>query len=297
MFPTSILQGTYNQSSGSGSGIDPITAPGTGTALGYYVQNGNFVDLIITSSNNQTPVEAKRLYTTSESPDISTDLYAYFSGSLQVGTVLYSSSSQATTFASAYTSGYMTNDYAQFAMKPDGSAWGGSQPDPSNFYWITLQKSNSTVTAITENANVTTNVLKDVTTNTSGLPNSSYGGFVLRYPFNGGEYTSYTAALAASLTSSDNLAAFYDGPGNYPKIYDRLYLSNTGQFSFWASIHGGQTGWYPFTKTGSSIDYAVQMGYASTSGANSSTLPRAQSSDLWISEIRNSSGNIVTEIT
>ena len=82
MFPASILQGTYNQSSGSGSGIDPITAPGTGTVLGYYVQNGNFVELIITSSNNQTPVEAKRLYTTSESPDINTGLYAYFSGSL-----------------------------------------------------------------------------------------------------------------------------------------------------------------------------------------------------------------------
>jgi hypothetical protein len=292
MFPASILQGTYNQSSGSGSGIDPITAPGTGTVLGHYVQNGNFVDLIITSSNNQTPIEAKRLYATSESPDISTGLYAYFSGSLQVGTVLYSGSSQATTFAGAYTSGYMTNDYAHFAMKPDGGAWGGSQPDPSNFYWITIQKSNSTVTAITENVNVTTNVLKDVGTNTNGLPNSSYGGFVL----NNSAYNSHTAALAASLTSSQNLATFYDGPGNYPKTHDRVYVANTGQQSFAALIWGG-IGWHPFTKTGSSIDYAVQMGYASTSGANSNTLPRAQNSDLWISEIRNSSGNIVTEIT
>lgn len=285
MFPASILQGTYNQSSGSSS---PITAEGS-AALGYYVQNGNYVDLIITSSNHQTPTEAKRLYTTSDSPDIAGSLYAYFSGTFQVGTVLYSGSSQTTTFVYP---AYMTNDYAHFAIKADGGSWGGSAPDPSNFYWVTIQKSNATVTAITENINVSTNALKDVGTNTNGLPNSSYGGFVL----NNSAYNSYTTALAASLTSSQNLAAFYDGPGNYPKTYDRIYTANTGQSSFAALIWGG-VGWHPFTKTGSSIDYAVQMGYASSNGLNANTLPRAQNSDLWISEIRNSSGNIVTEIT
>jgi len=293
MFPASILQGTYNQSTGSGSGIDDITAPGTGTYLGLRAQNGNFVDLIFTSSNHQTPTEAKRLYATSESPDISFGISSFFTGSLQVGTVLYSNSQKTTTLTTTYGDQYITNDYAQFAILPDGGVWPSLQgSDPSNFYWITMQKSNSTVTAITENVNVTTNTLKDVGTNTNGLPNSSYGGFVL----NNSAYNSHTAALAASLTSSQNLATFYDGPGNYPKTHDRVYAANTGQQSFAALIWGG-IGWHPFTKTGSSIDYAVQMGYASTSGANSNTLPRQQSSDLWISEIRNSSGNIVTEIT
>lgn len=266
-----------------------ITASGS-AQLGYLVQNGTNGFLISTSSNHQTPTEAKRLYATSDSPDMAGSLYAYFSGTFQVGTVLYSSPSQATTFAGAYTAGYMTNDYAHFAVKADGGSWAGS--DPSNFYWVTIQKSNSTVTAITENINVSANVLKDVGTNTSGLPNSSYGGFVL----NNSAYNSYTTALAASLTSSQNLSVFYDGPGSYPKTHDRIYTASTGQQSFAATIPGG-IGWHPFTTTGSSIDYAVQIGYASSSGTNSNTLPRANSTDLWISEIRDSNGNIVTEIT
>lgn len=268
----------------------PLITASVSAQLGYLVQNGTNGFLISTSSNHQTPTEAKRLYATSDSPDMAGSLYAYFSGTFQVGTVLYSSPSQATTFAGAYTAGYMTNDYAHFAVKADGGSWAGS--DPSNFYWVTIQKSNSTVTAITENINVSANVLKDVGTNTSGLPNSSYGGFVL----NNSAYNSYTTALAASLTSSQNLSVFYDGPGSYPKTHDRIYTASTGQQSFAATIPGG-IGWHPFTTTGSSIDYAVQIGYASSSGTNSNTLPRANSTDLWISEIRDSNGNIVTQIT
>jgi hypothetical protein len=57
MFPTSILQGTYNQ---SGGGIDPITAPGTGSFLGVSASGNQ--NITFTSSNQTTPVEAKRLY-------------------------------------------------------------------------------------------------------------------------------------------------------------------------------------------------------------------------------------------
>lgn len=288
MFPASILQGTYNQSSGSGSGIDPITAPGTGSYLG--IQASGAQSIIFTSSNQTTPVEAKRLYleASNTSDDVSTSLQVYFTGSLQVGTVLYSNSGKTTTLASTWGNTYMTNDYVQFAMLPDGSNWFNlSGSDPVNFYWISMQKSNSTVTAITENANVTTNVLKNVGTDTNGSPNSSYGGFVL----NNTAYGSYTAALAADLSSALVLGVFYDGPGSYPKKFDRTYVSNTSvQSGIWGGI-----GWHPFTKTGSVIDYAVNFGYASYNGASVGALPT--NGDLWINEIRNSSGNEVTEIT
>lgn len=286
MFPTSILQGTYNQS--SGGAIDPITAPGTGSVLGVRASGSS--SILFTSSNHTTPVEAKRLYlgASNTSDDVDSGLQIYFTGSLQVGTVLYSNSGKTTTLASTWGSTYMTNDYVQFAMLPDGSNWFNlSGSDPANFYWVSMQKSNSTVTAITENANVTTNVLKDVSTDTNGSPNSSYGGFI----FTGGEYASYTTALAANLSSALGFDLFYDGPGSYPKKFDRTYVVNTNvQSSIWYGI-----GWYAFTKTGSSVDYAIQMGYASANGASSGAIPKNGS--LWINEIRNSSGNEVTEIT
>jgi len=72
MFPASILQGTYNQS--SGSGIDPITAPDTGSFLG--IQASGPQSIIFTSSNQTTPVEAKRLYleASNTSDDVSLSL-------------------------------------------------------------------------------------------------------------------------------------------------------------------------------------------------------------------------------
>ena len=286
MFPTSILQGTYNQS--SGGAIDPITAPGTGSYLGVSASGNQ--NIVFTSSNQTTPVEAKRLYlgASNTSDDVYGGLQIYFTGSLQVGTVLYSNSGKTTTLASTWESTYMTNDYVQFAMLPDGSNWFNlSGSDPANFYWVSMQKSNSTITAITENANVTTNVLKDVSTDTNGSPNSSYGGFV----FTSSAYASYTTALAANLSSALGFDLFYDGPGGYPKKFDRTYVTNTSvQSGIWNGI-----GWHPFTKTGSSVDYAVQMGFASANGASTGALP--SNGDLWINEIRNSSGNEVTEIT
>lgn len=288
MFPTSILQGTYNQS--SGSGIADLTAPGTESIFGFQANGNGAANIIFTSSNQTTPVEAKRLYlgASSTSDDVNASLAVYFTGSLQVGTVLYSNSGKTTTLATTWGSSYMTNDIAQFAVLPDGSNWTLlSGADPTNFYWISMQKSNSTVTAITENANVTTNVLKDVGTNTSGVPNSSYGGFVL----NGTAYGSHTAALAATLSSSTGLGLFYDGPGSYPKTNDRTYVTNT---SVQSGVWGG-AGWAPFTKAGASIDFAVKFGNASNSGSNIGTIP--SNNNLWIEEIRNSSGNVVTEIT
>ena len=285
MFPTSILQGTYNQ---SGGGIDPITAPGTGSFLGVSASGNQ--NITFTSSNQTTPVEAKRLYlgASNTSDDVYGSLQIYFTGSLQVGTVLYSNSSKTTTLASTWGDTYMTNDYVQFAMLPDGSNWfnlPGS--DPANFYWVSMQKSNSTITAITENANVTTNALKDVSTDTNGSPNSSYGGFV----FTGSAYASYTTALAANLSSALDFDLFYDGPGSYPKKFDRTYVTNTSvQSNIWNGI-----GWHPFTKTGSAVDYAVQVGYASVNGTSIGALPG--NGNLWINEIRNSSGNEVIEIT
>lgn len=288
MFPASILQGTYNQSSG---GIDPITAPATGTFFGFRAENGASTDVIFTSSNNQTPVEAKRLYSTSNTPDVDSSIQGYFTGSLQVGTILYSNSGKTTTLASTWGNSYMTNDYAQFAMLPNGSNWfnlGAS--DPANFYWISIQKSNSTVTAITENANVTANTLKDISSTTTGTPPSSHGAFVLA----SAAYTSYSNALAAAINSGSNFDLFFDGPSTYPKKYDRTYVSSTGlASSIWGT--GVVGGWFAFTKSGTAIDYAVKFDYASYNGQGVGALP--SNSNLWITEIRNSSGTEVNEIT
>jgi len=288
MFPASILQGTYNQTSG---GIDPITAPATGTFFGFTAENGGSTDVIFTSSNNQTAVEAKRLYSTSNTPDVNSSIQGYFTGSLQVGTVLYSNSSKTTTLAETWGNSYMTNDYAQFAMLPDGSNWFDlSTGDPSNFYWISLQKSNSTITTISENATVIANTLNDVSSTTTGTPPSTHGAFILA----SAAYTSYSNALAAGINSGSNFSLFFDGPGTYPRKYDRTYVTSTGlASSIWGT--GPVDGWFAFTTNGSSITHAVKMGYASYNGALVGALP--SNSNLWITEIRNSSGTEVTEIT
>ena len=289
MFPSSILQGTYNQSGGGVDPVtDPITAPATGTFFGLRAENGASTDVIFTSSNNQTPIEAKRLYSTSNTPDVDSSIQGYFTGSLQVGTILYSNSAKTATLASTWGNSYMTNDYAQFAMLPDGSNWFNlAASDPANFYWISLQKSNSTVTAITENANVTANALKDVSSTTTGTPPSSHGAFVLTST----PYTSYSNALAATVSSGSDFDLFFDGPGTYPKKYDRTYITNT---SLASNIWGGR-GWVAFTKSGTAIDYAVKFDYASYNALLVGALP--SNSNLWINEIRNSSGTEVNEIT
>jgi hypothetical protein len=172
----------------------------------------------------------------------------------------------------------------------------GTNPTPhANDYWVTVNTTTSTVEALYTYSEVTENTLKDVT-----CPFSSGGTVGVNGAFflDGSGYGTYTDAINANISTGANGDTLYcDAENKYPKVGDRTYQTLTSTTS--DSSNAYQRAWVPFllegTTSSGSVQYAVKFDYASYNGTNSDTAPSLTNS-YFITEIRDSNGNSITEI-
>ena len=260
----------------------------------------NINDRITFASNEHTtPAESKRLWNLgSGTIDQNWQLYPNTS-TLAAGTVLYGDSGLTTL---AYDPAYFSiqdtrNTYAYYII--NSNATNQYQVNPASVdYWVKVDTATSTILHIYADADVTANTLKNVTSNVgSGGTVGPNGAFF----FGDGNYgyASYTGALNANISNQDYGHQLYvDSEDKYPKVGDRTYLSPTLNDSGIYQFTNGY--WYPFlvegTTSSGSVSYAVQFGNASYDGGTSNTAP-GNSNNEFITEIRDSNGNIVTQIT
>jgi hypothetical protein len=271
---------------------------------GYKDSNGNHIQS--QSNEHTTPAESKRLR------NLLTNELAFGSSTqigilpyidttnLEVGTKLYGSASHGNNPAylwfnmSAF--GDIRNTYAHYTINSDASMVYGTNPTPhANDYWVTVNTTTSTVEALYTYSEVTENTLKDVT-----CPFSSGGTVGVNGAFflDGSGYGTYTDALNANISTGANGDTLYcDAENKYPKVGDRTYQTLTSTTS--DSSNAYQRAWVPFllegTTSSGSVQYAVKFDYASYNGTNSDTAPSLTNS-YFITEIRDSNGNSITEI-
>lgn len=250
------------------------------------------------SNEHTTPAESKRLWNQGDGiVDSSLQLYPNTS-TLAAGTVLYANSSLTTL---AYDPSWWVRDtrnsYAYYMINSNATNQYNVNP-ASVDYWVKVDTATSTILHIYADADVTANTLKDVISNLwQGGTIGPNGAFFFGDGNDG--YTSYTGALNANISNQDYGRSIYtDAEDKYPKVGDRTYLLPTVNDSqIWGHTSGR---WYPFllegTTSSGSVQYAVQFDYASYNGATNSTSPGGFN-DVFITEIRDSNGNIVTQIT
>lgn len=263
-------------------------------------------DINFQSNEHTTPAESKRLWNLGNNQITSSlqfypDTYTGVAGqtTLSSGVVLYGD----TTFTTlAYDTSYYPrekrNTYAYYAINSGATNQYGQNP-ASIDYWVKIDTATSTIVHVYADADVTANTLKDVTSNLwQGGTIGTNGAFF----FGDGNtsHTAYTGALNANISNQDyGYQLYVDSEDKYPKVGDRTYITATSQDS---GIWGGGVGsWFPFlvegTTSSDSVSYAIQLDYASYDGSNISTTSPGASNNLFITEIRDSNGNIVTQIT
>jgi len=196
-------------------------------------------------------------------------------------------------FTSVWSDFPKSHDYVYIAMKYDGSVAYNENIDPTqdDFVWIKIDGTTSEILGLWSNTNVTTNVLVDISTPSGQQYLGDYGA--LLYPTSDTgtiltPYTNYQDALDQSLTYSftGNIYYAHDGQNGYPETYDKIFTSSTVPYRTYQS-----PGWYPYVTDifSTSPDYAVLI-------SNIVDTP-ADNNNSWITEIRDSNGNIVNQIT
>lgn len=141
--------------------------------------------------------------------------------------------------------------------------------------------------------------MKDVTSNVGTGGTVGTNGAIF---FGDGNtsYSTYTGALNANISNQDyGYQLYIDSEDKYPKVGDRPYITATNQDSGIWGAGAGQ--WFPFlvegTTSSGSVSYAIKMDYASWNGSNIATTTPGSSNNLFITEIRDTNGNSVTQIT
>lgn len=280
-------------------------------------EDSNGTTIKVHSNEHTTPAESKRLkslLTNIADGFASGETIAPYidTANLEVGTKLYGVSSHGNNSSYLYYTmnafGAIRNTYAHYVVA-DYLANPGDSVDPSTglaantpvqphqFYWVTVNTTTSTVVAIYGDSQVTTNTLKDVTCPfNSGNTVGANGAFFL----DGSGYGTYTNALNVNISTGANGDTLYcDAESKYPKVGDRTYQTLTSTTSNHSNQY--QNAWVPFllegTASSGSVQYAVKFHYASYNNSNTqgSTSPSSTNS-YYITEIRDSNGNSITEI-
>ena len=271
-----------------------VTPASSGSIFGYETNSIKFQ-----SNEHTTPAESKRLWNLGNNTINS--LYQFYpdTANLEAGTTLYTDLANTNLI---YDVNQYPNDtrnsYAYYIINSNASNQWNANP-ASVDYWVKVDTSTSTIVHIYADADVTANTLKDVTSNVgTGATVGTNGAFF----FGDGNvgYNTYTGALNTNISNQDSGYQIYtDAENKYPKVGDRTYLTTTNTAS---QIWGGGAGlWYPFllegTTSSGSAQYAIQIGYASYNGSNISTTSPGASNNLFITGIRDTNGNSVTQIT
>ena len=276
-----------------------VTPASSQAILGYKTNGTSSNSINFQSNEHTTPAESKRLWSLGD--NIISGLFGFYpdTANLEVGTVLYADSGLTQL---AYSNmGWPTetrNTYAYYIINSNASNQYLQNP-ASVDYWVKVDTATSTILYIYTDAEITANTLKNHTSNigTGGTigPN---GAFFFQNGAQSG-YSTYADALNVNLSGQDNGYTIYtDAEDKYPKLGDRPYVStSTSQTGMW----GYSRSWHPFllegTTSSGSVQYAVKFDYASYDGSNIATTSPGPSNNLFITEIRDSNGNSVTQIT
>lgn len=272
-----------------------VTPASSGALFGFQTDS----DLKFQSNEHTTPAESKRLWNLGN--NTITGLYQFYpdTANLAAGTKLYVDYANTSL---AYDVNQYPNDtrnsYAYYIINSNASNQWNQNP-ASVDYWVKVDTSNSTIVYIYTDASVTANTLKDVTSNVgSGGTVGTNGAFFFGDGNTG--YSTYQGALGANISNQDyGYQLYVDSEDKYPKIGDRTYVTTTNKDS---GIWGGSAGyWFPFllegTTSSGSVQYAVQVNYASYNGSNIATTSPGSSNNLFITDIKDTNGNSVTQIT
>lgn len=308
MFPTNILQGTYNQSNGNNGGssipeISSITFSGTmqvSMAEGRYA-SGSSSDIYYGSAYFSYPTESKRLMELCAYDYHNAGLNVYIGdqngntvNNLQAGVILYGNSNRTQLLTSFVgTSGfYGTSEFLHIPMSYNGTFVTISSLTPTDdFVWIKMRRSTNEVIALYSNLDVTSNTLKDVSQQTSLNSISQHG--MLLVPANATQtitpYSTYQDALNQNISYSlaqGNIWYGLASESNRPGLQDQFYQYQSNQYD----AYFFNAKWYPFvvSSTATSVEYAIELDV-------SGNIPTAN--DVFITEIRDAGGNTVTQIT
>jgi|SaaInl0LU_22_DNA_1037365.scaffolds.fasta_scaffold02329_3 hypothetical protein len=263
-------------------------------------------DINFQSNEHTTPAESKRLWNLGNNQITSSfqfypDTYTGVAGQtvLSAGVVLYGDSAfSVLAYDNSFFPNEKRNTYVYYAIN-SGATNQYNQNPASIDYWVKVDTATSTIVHIYADADVTANTLKDVTSNVgTGGTVGTNGAFF----FGDGNttYSTYTGALNANISNQDyGYQLYIDSEDKYPKVGDRPYITATNQDS---GIWGGGAGqWFPFlvegTTSSGSVSYAIKMDYASWNGSNIATTSPGSSNNLFITEIRDTNGNSVAQIT
>jgi hypothetical protein len=263
-------------------------------------------DINFQSNEHTTPAESKRLWNLGNNQITSSfqfypDTYTGVAGQtvLSAGVVLYGNSAfSVLAYDNSYYPNEKRNTYVYYAIN-SGATNQYNQNPASIDYWVKVDTATSTIVHVYADADVTANILKDVTSNVgTGGTVGTNGAFFFGDGNTG--YSTYQGALGANISNQDyGYQLYIDSEDKYPKVGDRPYITATNQDS---GIWGGGAGqWFPFlvegTTSSGSVSYAIKMDYASWNGSNISTTSPGASNNLFITEIRDTNGNSVTQIT
>jgi len=272
-----------------------VTPASSGSIFGYETNS----NIKFQSNEHTTPAEAKRLWNLGN--NTITSLYQFYpdTANLEAGTVLYGDSGKTTL---AYDNSYFPHDkrntYAYYIINSDASNQWNVNP-ASVDYWVKVNTSTSTIAHIYLDADVTANTLKDITSNVGTGGTVGINGAIFFGDGNTG-YSTYQGALGANISNQDyGYQLYVDAEDKYPKVGDRTYLTTTSVAS---QVWGGNAGyWYPFllegTTSSGSVSYAVQIDYASYDGSNIASTSPGASNNVFITDIKDTNGNSVTQIT
>tara|TARA_B100000212_G_scaffold45503_1_gene29388 strand:- start:8456 stop:10339 length:1884 start_codon:yes stop_codon:yes gene_type:complete len=272
-----------------------ITPASSGAIFGYKTDS----DLQFQSNEHTTPAESKRLWNLGN--NTITALYQFYpdTANLAAGTTLYTDYANTSLIYDVNQYPYDTrNSYAYYIINSNASNQWNVNP-ASVDYWVKVDTATSTILHIYADADVTANTLKDVTSNVGSGGTVGTNGAIFFGDGNTG-YSTYQGALGANISNQDyGYQIYVDSEDKYPKLGDRTYLTTTNKAS---QIWGGNAGyWYPFllegTTSSGSVQYAVQIDYASYNGSNIATTSPGASNNLFITDIKDSNGNSVTQIT
>ena len=250
------------------------------------------------SNEHTTPAESKRLWNLGNNQVQVSYQWYIDTANIEAGTKLYVSSSL--TNLAMGSSGWPVetrNTYGYYLINSNASNQYGSNP-ASVDYWVKVDTATSTILHVYKDADVTANTLKDLTSNVGSGGTVGTNGAIFFGDGNTG-YSTYQGALGANISNQDYAYQIYtDAEDKYPKPKDRTYLTTNATSSL---IWGGGAGkWYPFLLEGTTssniVSYAIQFDYASHDGSNIATTSPGSSNSIFITDIKDSNGNSITEI-
>lgn len=270
-----------------------ITPASSGSFFGFDTNNIRFQ-----SNEHTTPAESKRLWNLGNNTIQVSYQWYIDTTNLEAGTKLYTSSGL--TDLAMGPNGWPVetrNTYGYYLINSNASNQYNVNP-ASVDYWVKVDTATSKVLHVYADSDVTANTLKDLTSNVGTGGTVGTNGAIFFGDGNTG-YSTYQGALGANISNQDYGYQIYtDAEDKYPKPGDRTYLTTTATSS---QVWGGGAGnWYPFllegTTSSNSVSYAIQFGYASHDGSNIATTSPNHNNGLFITDIKDSNGNSITEI-